>query len=133
MKIAIAQLNYIIGDFDGNLGKMKKAVIAANSNGADLICFSELATCGYPPRDFLEFKDFIQEGEKSILKLCSMAHDIAIFVGSPSVNPVPEGKDLYNSVYKMARLLRHIISNSYQLMMFLMNTGILNPTRNSAL
>ena len=59
MKITIAQLNFIIGNFTGNLKKMLAAVERAKAEGTDLVCFSELATCGYPPRDFLEFDDFI--------------------------------------------------------------------------
>ena len=59
MKITIAQLNFLIGDFTGNVDKMLEAVKTAKKEGADIICFSELATCGYPPRDFLEFDDFI--------------------------------------------------------------------------
>ncbi len=99
MKIAIAQLNYIIGDFEGNTSKMLKAVETAKNQGADLVAFSELATCGYPPRDFLEFDDFILRADKSIEKLKQASKDIAIVVGSPTVNPVIEGKDLYNTVF----------------------------------
>lgn len=99
MKIAVAQLNYHIGNFEGNLAKMQDAVHWAKGEGADLICFSELSTCGYPPRDFLEFDDFIKKCEESIDALRLMSRDIAIVVGSPSCNPVPEGKDLYNSCY----------------------------------
>ncbi|HHH52364.1 MAG TPA: NAD+ synthase [Bacteroidetes bacterium] len=99
MNIAIAQLNYIIGDFEGNTSKMLSAVETAKKQGADLIAFSELATCGYPPRDFLEFDDFINRAEKSIEKLKKASKDIAIVVGSPTVNPVIEGKDLYNTVF----------------------------------
>ena len=102
MKIAIAQLNFHIGNFEGNLEKMLRAVEQAKSQGADLVCFSELATCGYPPRDFLEFDDFIRQCEKAIRRLCKAAKDIAVVVGSPSKNPVIEGKDLYNSVYFLA-------------------------------
>lgn len=61
MKITMAQLNYHIGNFEGNLVLMKRAIDQARNEGADLICFGELATCGYPPRDFLEFRDFIQK------------------------------------------------------------------------
>ena len=60
MKIAIAQLNYHIGNFEGNLQKMLKATAKAKGKGADLIIFGELSTTGYPPRDFLEFRDFIR-------------------------------------------------------------------------
>ncbi len=98
MKIAIAQLNYIIGDFEGNTSKMLKSVEVAKNQGADIIAFSELATCGYPPRDFLEFDDFIRRADESVEKLKQASGDIAIIVGSPTVNPVIEGKDLYNSV-----------------------------------
>lgn len=97
MKIAIAQLNFLIGDFTGNVGKMLAAVDNARSDGADLICFSELATCGYPPRDFLEFDDFIQQAEAAVERLAEAAQGIAIVVGSPTRNPVVEGKDLFNS------------------------------------
>jgi NAD+ synthase (glutamine-hydrolysing) len=99
MRIAIAQLNFHIGNFEGNLQKMLDAVATAKEQRADLICFSELATCGYPPRDFLEFSDFIRLAEESVQKLAAAAVDIAIVVGSPSRNPVLEGKDLYNTAY----------------------------------
>lgn len=99
MKIALAQLNFFVGDFDGNVSKMLTAVEAAKTQGADLVVFPELATCGYPPRDFLEFDDFIRRSERAVLKLAEAAQGIAIAVGSPSRNPVVEGKDLYNSAY----------------------------------
>lgn len=99
MKVAIAQLNFHIGNFEGNTAKMLQAVGEAKEKGADMVCFSELSTCGYPPRDFLEFDDFIHLAEESIEKLTEASRDIAIVVGSPSRNPVVEGKDLYNSVY----------------------------------
>ena len=55
MKISIAQLNYHIGNFEGNLAKMLDAVDTAKQQGSDLVIFGELSVCGYPPRDFLEF------------------------------------------------------------------------------
>ena len=99
MRIAIAQLNYHIGNFEGNVAKMKDAVARARETGADLVCFAELAICGYPPRDFLEFRDFIQLGEEALADLAQESNDIGIVVGCPSVNPVIEGKDLYNSAF----------------------------------
>jgi NAD+ synthase (glutamine-hydrolysing) len=99
MRIALAQLNYHVGNFSQNLAKMLDAVDQAKTSGADLICFSELATCGYFPKDFLEFKNFIRLCETSIERLAEESHDLGIVVGSPTLNPVPEGKDLYNSAY----------------------------------
>ncbi len=102
MKISLAQLNYHIGNFDGNFDKMKTAVETAKAEGSDIICFAELATCGYPPRDFLEFDDFIRLAYESVDKLCALAHDIAIVVGSPTKNPNADGKNLFNSVLFLA-------------------------------
>ncbi|MCP3932628.1 MAG: NAD+ synthase [Bacteroidetes bacterium] len=109
MNIAIAQLNSHIGNFEGNLQRILKAIDTAKSQGADLVCFPELSTCGYPPRDFLEFDDFIHLAEESIEQLKAASQDIAIVVGSPSRNPVIEGKDLFNSAYFIAEgKIRHI-------------------------
>lgn len=99
MKITLAQLNYHIGNFESNLRKMLDAVTLAKEEGSDIICFGELATCGYPPRDFLEFRDFIARCMDSVHALAAAAQGIAIAVGSPCVNPVVEGKDLYNSAF----------------------------------
>ena len=99
MKVCIAQLNYHIGNFESNVQKMSAAVEFAKNEGADVICFGELATCGYPPRDFLEFDDFIRLSDACIATLTAQSQDIAIVVGAPSRNPVAEGKDLFNSAY----------------------------------
>ncbi|GAA5224755.1 NAD+ synthase [Membranihabitans marinus] len=99
MNIAIAQINYHIGNFEGNYLKMKAAIESAEKQGADIVCFSELATTGYPARDFLDFDDFIDLSNQLLEKLVKLSNNIAIVVGAPTVNPVLEGKDLYNSVY----------------------------------
>jgi NAD+ synthase (glutamine-hydrolysing) len=99
MRIALSQLNLHIGNFEGNLAKMLSSVALAKSEKADIICFPELAVCGYPPRDFLEFDDFIKRCHHSVEELCKVSNDIAIVVGAPTRNPVLAGKDLYNSAY----------------------------------
>lgn len=99
MKIALAQLNYHIGHFEQNTQKMLDYIEQARAKGADMVLFGELATCGYPPRDFLEFPDFIHRAEKAIDRLREASKGIAVVVGSPTVNPVSDGKDLYNSAY----------------------------------
>lgn len=99
MKIYLAQQNYHIGNFEANTEKIIAAIREAKANDGDLIVFSELSVCGYPPRDFLEFNDFIQQCLASIEKIRVEADTIAVLVGAPSHNPVPEGKDLFNSAY----------------------------------
>ena len=99
MKICLAQLNFNIGNFVENTNKMLHSITEAKQNGADLICFSELATCGYPPRDFLEFDDFIRECHKSVERIAEAAVGIGVILGSPAINPVVEGKDLYNAAF----------------------------------
>lgn len=102
MKITIAQLNFLIGDFEGNTNKMLDAVQQAKEEKADIICFSELTTCGYPPRDFLEFDDFIKQNNDTVNTLAKAAKGIAIVVGAPVKNPQVEGKDLFNSALFLA-------------------------------
>ncbi len=97
MKISLAQLNYHIGNFGGNAAKMKQAIEQAKADRCDLVVFSELSVCGYPPRDFLEFEDFIEECETVVSDLAKLSHDIAILVGAPVRNPLIEGKDLFNA------------------------------------
>ncbi len=103
MKIGLAQLNYMIGDFNGNFEKMKTAIEKGIAENADLILFSELSVCGYPPRDFLEFHHFINECSTIIQKLAEFCgNKIAVVVGAPSKNPSKNGKDLFNSAYFIA-------------------------------
>jgi len=99
MNIFIAQQNYHIGNFEANTNKILKAIEEAKIKGGDLIVFSELSVCGYPPRDFLEFNDFIEQCEASVEKIRLAADSIAVLVGAPSRNPEIAGKDLFNSVF----------------------------------
>ena len=99
MRIALAQQNYLIGDFEGNRSKIISAIREAKKQSADLVVFSELCVCGYPPRDFLEFSDFIERCEESVALIAKECAGISAIVGSPSRNPVVKGKDLFNSAY----------------------------------
>ncbi|MES2725755.1 MAG: NAD+ synthase [Bacteroidota bacterium] len=98
MKISIAQLNYHIGNFESNKNKMIAAIQQAKAEQADLVVFSELSMCGYPPRDFLEFNDFIKLNNEAINEIAlHCTNGIAAIVGSPTINPETQGKDLFNS------------------------------------
>lgn len=97
MKVLIAQQNYHIGHFAANKAKILQAVEEGKTMGADLVVFSELSICGYPPRDFLEFEDFLLQAEQAVAEIAAHAQGIGVIVGAPTRNPLREGKDLFNS------------------------------------
>ncbi|MEP7373477.1 MAG: NAD+ synthase [Chitinophagaceae bacterium] len=99
MKIALAQQNYHIGNFEENTRKIIEAIHWAKQQGADLVVFSELCVCGYPPRDFLEFNDFINKCYNAVDVIKEHADTIGVLIGSPARNPRKEGKDLFNAVF----------------------------------
>lgn len=99
MKIFLAQQNYHIGNFEANTKTIIQAIRSAKAQGGDLIVFSELAVCGYPPRDFLEFNDFIEQSLQAIAAIQAEADTIGVIVGAPARNPDPLGKDLFNAAY----------------------------------
>jgi NAD+ synthase (glutamine-hydrolysing) len=103
MKIALAQQNYHIGNFELNTRKILEGIDRAATAGADLVVFSELCICGYPPRDFLEFNDFINKCDEAIEQIKPKTNNIGVVVGCPVRNPGKEGKDLFNAallIYK---------------------------------
>ena len=97
MKIALVQQNYHIGNFEYNTEKIIQGIRLAKEGGADLAVFSELSVCGYPPRDFLEFEDFLSRCYASIEKIKAFSSGIGVIVGSPVRNRAPKGKDLFNA------------------------------------
>lgn len=99
MKVFLAQQNYHIGNFELNTQKIVNAIKEAKKQQADLVVFSELSVCGYPPRDFLEFDDFINKCYQAIDIIKTYADTIGVIVGSPQRNPKPEGKDLFNAAW----------------------------------
>jgi NAD+ synthase (glutamine-hydrolysing) len=99
MKIALAQQNYHIGNFAENTRKIIEGIDWAKARGADLVVFSELCICGYPPRDFLEFEDFINKSYEAIDIIKQHADTIGVLVGAPDKNLKREGKDLFNAAF----------------------------------
>lgn len=97
MKIALAQLNYHIANFESNSFKIIEKIKQAERQTADLVVFSEMSVCGYPPRDMLEIRDFIAQVEQTVLEIAKHCQNIAAVVGAPVINPDPKGKMLYNS------------------------------------
>ena len=97
MKIAIAQLNYCIGDFEGNTEKIVQAARKAKTEGADLVVFSELSICGYFPFDCLEFTEFLENCQHSLDQIAEQCSDIPLIVGCPLPNGIEGQKPLFNA------------------------------------
>ncbi len=99
MKVALAQLNYHIGNFKENTRKIIDAIQKAENEGAELVVFSELAVTGYYPQDLLEREEFITKAEKAIHQIATHCTSIAALVGGPSINTRGKGKKLFNSAW----------------------------------
>ena len=98
MKIAVAQINPTIGDFEGNIRLITTMADQAASMGCELAVFPEMALCGYPPRDLLERPDFIRACEEAEQQLLSRIKGTGVLCGT--ITPVSErrcGASLYNS------------------------------------
>ncbi|MBN2432340.1 MAG: NAD+ synthase [Acidobacteria bacterium] len=97
MKIALAQINTIVGDFTGNLAVARRILTEARQAGAELVVFPELTFAGYPPQDLLEKQSFF---EKNLDALHSFRRDVkglAAVIGYLDRNPHSYGKPLFNS------------------------------------
>lgn len=97
MKIAIAQINTTVGDFDGNTEKITEAWQRADEAGADLVVFPELALCGYPPRDLLFKPAFLKDNEAALKRLAKRGGKAVAVVGFASENETSSGRPARNS------------------------------------
>lgn len=103
LSIALAQLNWLVGDIEGNTERMLQTLNEQQKAGADLVMFSELALSGYPPEDLLYRDDFYQRCEVQLERLQAATPHIAVLVG----HPWREGDKLYNalSLFAQGKLL----------------------------
>jgi len=99
MVIALAQQNYHIGNFEANIKKILGAINEAKNAGAELVVFSELSICGYPPRDYLEFSDFLEKCDAALELVKNNSLGIGVIVGAPAKNTHQSGKDLFNAAW----------------------------------
>lgn len=102
MKIALAQVNYHIGNFEANYLKISKLIEQATIDKADLIVFSELAIGGYPARDFLEEPSFIEACLQQLQNLARLCTTISCIIGCPVKNMAEEGKKLHNAAFLLS-------------------------------
>jgi len=84
MKIAVSQLNYTIGDIEGNSAKIIREILRAKGADADLVIFSELSVCGYPPKDLLDYPNFINRCQDALDQIRLQTENIGVLVGAPT-------------------------------------------------
>jgi len=96
MKIALAQINPIVGDIPGNCEKISACIARAGRTGADLVVFGELSVVGYPPRDLLRRECFVADSVAAVEQLAGQCKDIAVLVGYVRPTPGQAGRPLQN-------------------------------------
>lgn len=102
MRIALGQINTIVGDFSGNSEKIIDYARRARSGGLDLILFPELSVCGYPPRDLVERPWFVERNRLAVETIARETQGIAVICGLVTPARSATGKSVLNS----AALLR---------------------------
>jgi len=98
LKIAVAQLNCVVGDIDGNLEKIRQAARRARKAGAHVLVTPELSLCGYPPEDLLLRPDFYRSCDRAMASLAMESDDLAVIVG----HPLQDGERRYNGASVLA-------------------------------
>ena len=97
LRVALCQRNFLVGDIDGNVARIRNSLAQAVELGADLALFPELSITGYLPEDLLLKPHFAEEAEAALRDLASDIRDIVAIVGFPQLSD-----DLYNSAAALA-------------------------------
>jgi NAD+ synthase (glutamine-hydrolysing) len=92
MRLALAQINTVVGDLDGNRERIVRRLREARDQGADVVLFPELVVTGYPPEDLLFRPEFLRQARRSLDQIAAESTDIAALVGFPWLD-----RDLYNA------------------------------------
>src|SRR5438477_5315912 len=97
MRLALAQINSVVGDVDGNAAKVVEWVAQARDANADLVLLPELVVTGYPPEDLLLRPGFLRAAARSVEELARSTKGIVALVGAPHLDT-----DLRNACYVLA-------------------------------
>ncbi|MBU0909889.1 MAG: NAD+ synthase, partial [Proteobacteria bacterium] len=97
MKLALVQINPVIGDFTGNIANIARQIETAKNAGCQLAVFPELAISGYPPQDYLEHEAFLTQQQAAIHSLVAEAQGIGVLCGAITRHSGSTGKPLHNS------------------------------------
>jgi NAD+ synthase (glutamine-hydrolysing) len=92
LRLALAQINATVGDFDANVARVRDTLARAEALGAELVLFPELVLCGYPAEDLLLKSDFLEANRKALLSLAPAARRVTAVVGFAD-----RGDDVYNA------------------------------------
>ena len=103
MKIGLLQLNFTIGDFEKNSEKVLNAYLRAVRLGAELCVAPELGICGYPPRDLLNRKDFLQSHDRTLRELAKKVGKVPLIIGGIEKNKKKDGRSLHNSAFLLEK------------------------------
>jgi NAD+ synthase (glutamine-hydrolysing) len=102
MRIAMAQINTIVGDITGNCSRVLETMKNAAAAGTDIVVFPELCLTGYPPRDLLGLHGFVESNYDALQSLSSHAKGIAVVAGFVDRNMKKGGRAFYNAAAFMA-------------------------------
>jgi NAD+ synthase (glutamine-hydrolysing) len=92
MRLALAQMNSVVGDLDGNRDRIAARLEEARAAGAELVLFPELATTGYPPEDLLLRPGFLRAAAKTLDEVAARTKGLTALVGAPHLD-----RDLFNA------------------------------------
>ena len=93
LRVALAQINLVVGDFNFNADKIKQYLKQAKRMGADVVLFPELAITGYPPEDLLLKESFLKQCDKNLKKISRYTKGLTVIIGFAE----KKGKAIYNS------------------------------------
>jgi NAD+ synthase (glutamine-hydrolysing) len=100
MKIALGQIDTVVGDIDGNVRRVLDACARARTDGANMIVLPELVVCGYPPRDLLNIAEFRAKCDEGVDRIVAgLPEGLFAIFGAPRTRPrtLPVGRSLWNA------------------------------------
>lgn len=109
MKIGLAQINTLVGDLEGNRGKILRAYDQLVADGAEIVVFPELAVTGYPPRDLLFKSRFVTDSLASLEEIADQVGKVPAIIGCVEANPSERGRRFFNTAAWCERgKVRHV-------------------------
>jgi len=98
VKLALAQINTTVGDLPGNCARIRDFYRRGVAAGADVVLTPELAITGYPPRDLLAKRRFVEDNLQALAELAGSIGPTPLVVGYVEINPTRPGNDYYNAI-----------------------------------